>query len=352
MLEFSDIREIRGWFTQRARDSDVVLSSRARLARNIFGHVFPLMLCAEEEELVRDEVLHAVKGLPNADQFDIIYLDRLEPAGRRILLERNIYSQEYSLAPKKAVAVSHDAALSVVINDEDHLRLSCVEPGLALREAHRRADELDTALEEELHFAASLEWGYLTTSVLNLGTGLRASAMAHLPALAVTNLLDKTVKTAAGMGLSVKGFFGDGSGSLGDMYQISNQFTLGTSEEEILSLVGDFMGKVADFERRARDDLVSKRRAEMEDRVYRALGTLRYCRFLSAREAIELLAKVRLGVALGLLEGLDLETVTPLLFLCQKSHIQKVLNQMDAEVDSKLVDYTRARVIRDALAGA
>ena len=153
------------------------------------------------------------------------------------------------------------------------------------------------------------------------------------------------------MGLSVKGFFGEGSGSLGDMYQISNQMTLGMSEDDILDVVGEFAAKMMEFERRARQDMVSRRKAEMEDRVYRALGVLKHCRFITAREAIDLLARVRLGISLRLIEGISLEAVTPLLFLCQKSHVQKVLNP-EGEVDSRMVDHARARIVRDVLAAA
>jgi protein arginine kinase len=351
MLDFSDVREIRGWFSERTPESDVVLSCRARLARNLLMHPFPATLSADEEETVRDEVLRGFRSLPNADQFSIIYLDALDPGGRRILLERNVYSQEYSLAPRKAVVVSEDSGLSAVVNGEDHLRISCVTGGLSLKAAHRRADELDTALEEELHFAASMEWGYLTSSVADLGTGLRASVMMHLPGLAMANLLDKAVKTAAGVGLSVKGFFGEGSGSLGDMYQISNQVTLGMSEEDIVDVVGEFGAKMMEFERRARQDIVDRRKAELEDRVFRALGILKYCRYITAREAIDLLARVRLGIALGMIDGLRIESVTPLLFLCQKSHVQKVIHGK-AEADSRMVDHTRAQIVREVLAAA
>ena len=351
MLDFSDVRDIRGWFSERAPESDVILSSRTRLARNLLMHPFPSSLSADEEETVRDEILRGFRSLPNADQFSIIYLDTLDPAGRRILLERNVYSQEYSLAPRKAVVISEDSAFSAVLNGEDHLRISCVGGGLSLKAAYRRADDVETALEDELHFAASMEWGYLTSSAEDIGTGLRASVMMHLPGLAMTNLLDKAVKTAAGVGLSVKGFFGEGSGSLGDLSQISNQVTLGMSEEDIVDVVGEFGSKMMEFERRARQDIVAKRKAEIEDRVFRALGILKYCRYISAREAIDLLARVRLGVSLGMVDGLHLEAITPLLFLCQKSHVQKVLHS-EGEADSRMVDHARARIVREVLAAA
>jgi hypothetical protein len=186
---------------------------------------------------VRDEIIRAFENLPTAEGFSIIYLDELKPSDRRVLLERNLVSQEYSLASGKAIAVRDEGRMSGVLNDRDHLRLSAVLGGLGLQEAYGRVDEVDSALEEYLHYAASLEWGYLTGSVHDAGTGLRASVMLHLPALAMTNLIEKTLKTAAGIGLRVKGFFGEGSGSLGDMYQVSNEVAIGMGESEILSVL-------------------------------------------------------------------------------------------------------------------
>ncbi len=343
------MQDLEGWFNFPGAEDDVAVSSRVRLARNLLGIPFPPALSKEQEEQVQQQVVAAFAQLP--DDFQAVYLDSLAPLERKILMERNTISQDFCASPNKLVLLERKGILSAMVNEEDHLRLACIKTGLCLEDVFRRADELDDCLEDNLHYAASMEWGYLCSSLENVGTGLRASVMLHLPALVLDGTIGWALKRISQIDLVVKGYWGDGDNSLGDMYQISNPLSLGYREKDILGWVGKAASELVKYERKAREEMLKSRRLELEDQVYRAYGILKNCRLISSKEAITLLATVRLGISVGMLEEPASEEVTALMILAQKAHIQKMLDQMDDETDNKLVDYTRAKLIRQALEG-
>ena len=283
------------WYSLAGPEMDVAVSSRVRLSRNLMGYLFPPTASKDQEELAREEILGAFAKLPA--EFKVVSLDGISALERRVLMERNLISPEFSTAPNKVVVLSEDEGLSAMINEEDHLRLVCIQSGLALEEVYRKVDKLDSRLEADLHFAASMEWGYLNTSLQNTGTGLRASVMLHLPALVMEGNVGWALKLAGEMGLAIKGHWGEGENSLGDMYQISNPVSLGFTEREILETVQGAAANLMEYERKARAEMLKNRRLELEDAIYRAYGLLAQCRLISSKEAIELLAKVRLGVS-------------------------------------------------------
>jgi protein arginine kinase len=334
------------WFTKTGPEGDVVLASRVRLARNLIEYPFPDNLSRDQERMVRDKLTEAFAKLPEGWNFTILYLKDLSPLEKRLLLERNIVSQAFSLAQEKALVLDDSQRLSALFNEQDHLKLSSVREGLALRGAFREADELDSQLEEFLPFACNLEWGYLNSSFLDLGTGMRASLMVHLPGLVAAGLIDGALKVIAQVGLSVKGFFSRRKGSLGDIYQISNQVSLGLSEEEILGSLGGVAKPLIDYERQAREQLMEQKRIELEDKVFRAWGILNSCRSIGAREASTLLSRLRLGINLGLIEDVAPETVTSLFFFTQKSHVQAA---SEPTQDEAVIDIQRASMIRERL---
>lgn len=346
MIKFTGVEDTPGWFQEVGPDNDVVIASRVRLSRNLAGHLFPGTMASEEEEQVQRQLLEGV--VKADDRFEGATLSSLTPTERRLLLERNLISQDFSLQTHKAILLRRDEKLSGMINEIDHLRMAGFAGGLALKSIYEEVNALDTALEEEVELAASLDAGYLTTEITNSGTGMRASIMLHIPALITTSLIEKTFKAVVQLGLSVKGFFGDEEHSLGSMYQVSNQFGLGASEVEILEKLESVAAQIVNYERKARDEMVSKQRVDIEDRVYRALGILKHCRSISAREAIEHLSALRLGAALGWLK-LPLARITALMFLTQKSHIQQLIDSQETGADTKLIDYTRARMIKEAI---
>jgi protein arginine kinase len=352
MFEFTGLADMKGWMREAPAEDppgSVVISSRVRLSRNLAAFPFPGRCPADQEEKYRDLILQAFRRLPRAEDFAILDLDQLASLERRILLERNLVSQGFSMEKHRAMVLAGDESLAALIGDEDHLRLVGMKPGACLETLLARLDALDGELEQMLEYAVSPEWGYQNTAITNLGTGLKASMMLHLPALTMSGLIKRAVKASAQLGLSIRGFFSETMESLGDMYVIANEITIGLAEKEIIGNLGRIAVQLAGYENRTREELMEKRRVDIEDRVYRAWGLATWCRYLTHREAVEALSALRLGVALGLITSVDVPTLTALLFLSQKSHLQRVLQSHADATDGKLIDYTRAKIIREAL---
>lgn len=302
----------------------------------------------DDEQKVCSKIIDAFEGFDDVDDYGISEIGKIKPIDRRILLERNHLSQDYILHTKKNLIISKDNLSSCVINDTDHLRLSVFDGGLEVRKCAQKADIIDSRLESKLDYAVSFEFGYLNTEVNNLGTGVRASVMMHLPALVETNLIEKALKAVVQIGFTVKGFMGDEDHSLGSMYQISNQFTIGQTEEEIVEKLENLALQIAGYELKARAEMFEKKKTEVEDSVYRAYGLLTNCRLLKANEAIDNLSALRMGISLGMID-LPIEVCSSLIFLSQKSHIQKMIKDKDAGADETLVDYTRAGYVKDII---
>jgi protein arginine kinase len=236
--------------------------------------------------------------------------------------------------------------LSVMVNEEDHLRLQAIRAGFQVNEAHEDLRSIDERLDRELGFAFSKDFGYLTACPTNVGTGMRASVMFHLPALVFTKQIDKVFAGVTKINLAVRGFYGEGTQASGDFFQISNQITLGLAEVDILNALGRIVPKIVAYEREVRSHLLDKDRLRLEDKIWRALGTLRVARSISSEETMDLLSSVRLGVNLGLLTDVDIETVNELFILTQPAHLQKLEKR---ELEPLERDVTRAEYIRDKL---
>ncbi len=350
MNNSSKLAQSIGWFNREGPDYDVVLASRVRLSRNLSGHLFPGTMDSDEENEVQDEILNAFSTIGKEEELETYFLNEIEPTERRILLERNLISQDYSLQTHRAVVLGDEPTYVGLINEIDHLRTVGLQGGLSLEGVYERVNALDSLLEKNLDFAVSLDWGYINTEVTNIGTGMRASVMLHLPALVKTSLIDRAFKAIVQLGLNIKGFFGDEEKSLGDMYQISNQITLGVSEKEIREKLENITHQIVNYERKARNELLKKRRIEIEDKVHRAFGILTHCKTITSKEAIELLLDLRTGVAMGIID-IPIDRVTGLLFLSQKSHIQQHMESEEAEIDSIYLDYTRAKLIQASIRG-
>ena len=318
------------WLRGDGPGSDVVLSSRVRLARNLAGFSFT----SRCDAAARSRILElAEKHLVAADlAAGLLWVDltRASAEDRSLLLERHLISRELAKAKgPRAVAVSSpDERLAIMVNEEDHLRLQMMRSGLAVKRAFEELDVVDDAVESRLDFAYSPRFGFLTACPTNVGTGMRVSVMLHLPGLKLAGDMDKFHRAAKAMSLAVRGYYGEGSEATGDFYQVSNQTTLGKGERE---LVGEFEGaiipKLVDYERLARRSLLEKRKHSMEDRIHRAVGTLRYARLLKTDEALQLLSFVRLGVVGGLIGDLDVATVNRLTLSVQPAHLQRLVGR-------------------------
>lgn len=352
----------------------MVLSSRVRLARNVAGFRFAPKAGARDKLLVLDVVRSALErggvledspptpsGLTLGEKLSWIDLHTADQATRDLLIERHVISREMGRSKKdrdepRAVAISVPSErTSVMVNEEDHVRVQSLHPGFALHEAMNDANTLDDVIERSVDFAFSPRYGYLTACPTNVGTGIRVSVMLHLPSLKMLGEVGKVQRAAEDMSLAVRGFWGEGSDADGDFFQISNQTTLGRSEAVILEeFQGEILPAVIAYERAARQKLLTKRPDLLADGVHRALGLLTHARLLPTSEAMQLLSRVRLGLVAGVLEpgsvcpGLSLETVHSLLLAVHSAHLAQTTGRPLNTDERKLV---RAQMVRARLLG-
>lgn len=312
------------WSSSDGPHSDVVMSCRVRIARNIAGFRFVNQASAAQCQ----EILRLARSVLLTDDLDdgMIWVDlnASTDRDRRLLVERHLISHNLAeSAGPRAVAISGNETLSVMVNEEDHLRMQVLTPGLKLGEAFERINEVDDAIESRVDYAFSPRWGYLTACPTNVGTGIRFSVMLHLPALKITSEIDRVRRAAKDMHLAVRGYYGEGSDSAGDFYQVSNQITLGKSEQEILETFQDhILPKIIEYEHEARQALIRRNPTLLDDRVQRALAVLRHARLLGVEEAMKLLSRVRLGAYLQRLDDVDVQTINQLFLLVQPTHLQ------------------------------
>ena len=346
------------WLDANAQDSDVVISSRARLARNLKDCPFPSHWVPDQAERVGEQLRTALfeVGLDGDTQW--VSMVEAKPVLRLLLLERNLISRDLvdekehgAGLPGRGVAFSYSETLSAMVGEEDHLRLSALAPGFQLRAALDRVRSLDQGLESHVPYAWNECRGYLTACPTNLGTGMRASIMLHLPALSmVREELQKVFTAAQHTGLAVRGMQGEGSRAAGDFFQISNQVTLGRSEEELIADMETLVPYIVGFERNVRQALFDEHRGPLHDRIAKAYGTLRTTRSLPTGEALTHISAVRLGVNLGLLPEVSLQTVDRLWTHLQKGHLQALHDQGDGDLlDATERDKLRASLVRGRL---
>jgi protein arginine kinase len=341
-----------GWLEASGPHADVVLSTRVRLARNLQGHAFSARIRDAEREQIYEKVRRA------ADHTMIrggIALDLagLAPLSRRVLLERHLISRELSGqtgqgAPHRGsgLLIGPRDTIGVMINEEDHLRLQVLLSGLRLQEAYDRLDELDEDLGSQLPFAYHHEYGYLTSCPTNAGTGLRASILIHLPGLVLTKEIGKVLQGLSQLGLTFRGLFGEGPEVVGNFFQISNQTTLGKSEEDLIEHLQKMVAQVIQYELRARSVLMRDAPTVIEDKIWRAYGLLRYARALSFEEVMNLLSGVRLGVSMNLLSGLRVYTLNKIMIYSQDAHLEQAAGRSLTDPES---DLHRAAYVRRIL---
>jgi protein arginine kinase len=340
-----------GWLDASGPESHLVLSTRVRLARNLTGHLFQMRNTDGERERVLDLVQRAARESVLLRRAVSFRLDQLDRSERQLLHERHLVSKELAALdpdarPRSGASVLIGDRLGVMLNEEDHLRLQGLRSGFALEAAYAEVDRLDAELGQRLPFAFHPEFGYLTSCPTNVGTGLRASVLIHLPGLVLTKEISKVLQGLAQVGLTFRGLYGEGSEVVGNFFQLSNQTTLGKSEHELLEHLGRMVRQVIDYEEQARQVLLRDAPAIMEDKVWRAFGLLRYARSLSFDEAMNLLSGVRLGVGMGLIPGLGMYTLNKLLVYAQPAHLGVTQGAGSGESELALA---RAKYVRRVL---
>ena len=344
-MELDDLTRTSGeWLRGSGPESDIVISSRVRLARNLAE--FPFISRATESDRMEIEKILRRQITTIEDQHRILYLNVSELAGldRQFLVERQLISREHADSEgARGVAIDSGEQFSVMINEEDHLRIQVMYSGLDLDAAWNQINQLDDLIEENAMYAYSDQLGYLTACPTNVGTGLRVSVMLHLPALVITRQIEKVFRSLQKISLAVRGLYGEGSQAMGDFYQISNQITLGRSEGELIKQVADVVPVMIDYERQARDFLIRESQQTLHDRVSRAYGILRTAQTISSEETMHLLSSVRMGVNLGLIDDVEIPTVNKLFIHTQPAHLQKLSG---VELDTADRNIERATYLR------
>ncbi|MEW9082887.1 protein arginine kinase [Caldanaerobacter subterraneus] len=324
-------------------DKDVVLSSRIRLARNVKDIPFPTVMTEEQGKKVIELARKAILGSNTilSTQFTEYEMKKLTPLDRQALVEKHLISPDLSQNIKTGYAlIKDDNTVSIMVNEEDHLRIQCILPGLKLDESWDMADKIDDLIEETIDYAYDEKIGYLTSCPTNVGTGIRASVMVHLPALTITGQISNILNSVSKIGMAVRGIYGEGTQALGDIYQISNQVTLGQSEKEIIENIEGVAKQIISSERRAREELYKKQRVQIEDRVGRAFGILSHAKVMSTKEYMTLMSDVRLGIVLGIL-SVDLDKLDRLTTQIQPANLQKIYGMQlnPYERDVKRAEY-------------
>src|SRR3954447_7282483 len=314
-MKLSDLTNRAGeWLRGSGPMSEVVISSRIRLARNVAGYPFLTKCTRHQRQAIEARVRETILSARIANETLYVDLEAAPELDRQLLVERHLISKPHATAEgARGVAVGENETISIMVNEEDHLRLQVLRSGLRLEEAWEQINKIDDALESKLDFAFHPRFGYVTACPTNVGTGIRVSVMLHLPALKLTGEIEKVFRAAKDMRLAVRGLYGEGTEATGDFYQISNQTTLGKSEEDIIS---DFkhivIPKIIEYEQQARRTLLNDRTVALDDKVYRALGLLRSARLLASEEVLFLLSHLRMGVHLGRVKDVDIRTVNEL----------------------------------------
>jgi len=335
------------WMTGQGPDAEIVLTSRMRFARNIKGITFPHRADSKQKVRVFNIVEKAVKNSQYMQGSLILKLDKMDAIDRQFLVERRIISREHSTRTGgTGVAISEKEIVSVMINEEDHIRMQVLYPGFQLTEVFKLANQLDTEFENHIDYAFLPSLGYLTACPTNVGTGIRASVMMHLPALVLAKQIEQVIQAILKLGLAVRGLYGEGTEASGNIFQISNQVTLGKSEEEILNNLDGVIRQIVGHERNARDLLLKTKLKQVEDRVCRAYGLLTNVRTISSKETVDLLSALRMGVDLGLLKEVERVTINELFMITQPAHLQKLSGKKLGPTERDII---RADLVRERL---
>ena len=347
-MNLDDLTHTSGeWLRGTGPEADIVISSRIRLARNLAQ--FPFL--SRADDTARTEIatilcdqLERLTQIHRVTWVDVNSLERLD---RQFLVERQLISREHAEGHgSRGVGISREENVSLMVNEEDHLRIQVLRSGFALDDCWDEINRIDDTLEEEVNFAFSEQLGYLTACPTNVGTGIRVSVMLHLPALVITKEIQKVFQALHKINLAVRGLYGEGSQAMGDFYQISNQVTLGKSEEQLIRNLKDVIPNIIAYERRVRNALVKENRQGLHDQVSRAYGILKTAQTISSEETMHLLSSLRMGVNLGLIEDLKIPTVNELFIHTQPAHLQKIRR---SHLESGERNVARASYLRQRL---
>jgi len=350
IMKLSDFTTHAGeWLRGSGPMSDIVISSRIRLARNVAGTPFLTRSTKHQRQALETRLREVILNAQIAPRTLYVDLESAPELDRQLLVERHLISKQHATgdAGARGVAIGEDETVSIMVNEEDHLRIQVLRSGLQLEEAWEQINAIDDKIESKVDFAFHPTYGYLTACPTNVGTGIRVSVMLHLPALKMTGEIEKVFRAAKDLRLAVRGLYGEGTEATGDFYQVSNQTTLGKSEDEIISYFKhNVVPKIIDYEQHARKTLTNDKTVALDDKVCRALGNLRSARLLASDETLFYLSHLRMGVNLHRVKEVDINKVNELFLLTQPAHLQKMTGRkMDGDVRrAARADFVRGRL--------
>ena len=337
------------WLKGSGAFSNIVMSSRIRLARNLVNKPFPNKAGKKELNEILANVVAATENIDIFKKSIFLKINELDNVDKQFLIERHLMSHEHASNPEgKALIVSDEEVLSVMINEEDHLRLQVMQSGFNLNGTWEIADTIDDALSEKLDYAYSLHWGYLTACPTNTGTAMRGSVMLHLPALVMTKQINKVLAAISKLNFASRGFYGEGTQASGNFYQISNQVSMGHTELDVLQNINGLIRQVIEQEEQARQALLVQNRPMVEDKIFRSYGILKNAHIISSQETVELLSMVRLGVDLEIVKDVDRNAINELFIMIQPAHLQKIEGK---KLSASERDTKRASLIREKIGG-
>lgn len=335
------------WIEADSNCDDIVLSSRIRLARNLKESPFPHKLDSNIGKDVVKKVEDNFYSVYSEEDYKTIYLWSGDDISNQVYLEKHLISPRLlKNKDKGAFILDNKETVSLMINEEDHLRIQCITSGLNLNEAYEKADSLDNKLEENMNFAFDEKLGYLTACPTNLGTGLRASVMLHLPSLVMAKEIEQVLTAISHLGMTIRGVYGEGSKSESNLFQISNQITLGLSEKEIITNLMAVVNQIINKERIEREGIAKQYKYELQDKIYRALGILQSAVILDCNECLKLLSYVRMGVEMNILKDVDKRVLNSLLVSVQSASIQKNFGE---NLNKKEINLKRAELVKSKL---
>ena len=347
-MKFSNVMATAGeWLRGEGPHHQIVISSRVRLARNLRNRAFPGWAKKAERTSILDLIRPRVEELTEMQDSFSESLQELSALERQVLVERHLISREHAAkGVGSAVVMNRRQTLSIMINEEDHLRMQSIRSGLQLKQAFKLVDKIDSALEGKLEFAYDQRLGYLTACPTNVGTGMRASAMLHLPGLVLSELINQVIQAVSKIGLAVRGLYGEGTEAMGNLFQISNQTTLGEKEDEIINRLSKVIETIIEKEHDARQVLLQKKSNTLWDQIGRAYGVLTYAHAMASKEALNLLSIIKLGVDLGAFPEDRRLPIDELFIDIQPAHLQKSSEQ---KLNAEERDHLRAQIIRERL---
>lgn len=345
------------WYAYAGPENDVVLSTRISLRRNLENYAFPNAFKFDDAERVQALVLDSFSKIPQAEQYSVMAVKNLEGLGQRILMERGIIHGSIMSEPMASLFIRSDGKLSGTVNVGDHVRLVSFVSGFNLQESFSLAKDLDDALQEHLQFSCDLDFGYLTANIFESGSGMKTSVLLHLPSVYASGLLDKVFKEILANNLAISGFYGGGredGSSLGSYYVLSSNNSLQGSEQTQIEEFSLYVNQLIDLERKLRKKLTDNEPTRLRDSIYRALATVKFARYISANEAIDLISRIKWGANLGILSGINDADLLALLFRTQTAHLQYILQtssikyEKDVRTDEQKIERLRSLLIQEA----